>query len=348
MSGRLAMLAALIGVALIQMAGPAAAQTTHTVGVTGNSPENYAFNPDELSIEAGDTVSWCFDAAAGESPPCAEIDNLHDVQIKDESGTEIAKSDYFGPSNGEEAVFEYTFEEEGEYTYVCTLHATTMHGTLTVGDGGGGEDTTPPTTTALLNGADPVDTYDGPVEVTLEASDNSGGSGVESTEYALDGGDFQPYEGPFTVFDEGEHTIDYRSTDAAGNVEDTKQVSFTIDPDGGGGDDPAELATVVKPKNKRVKVGRKVNLRVRLANRGDQAATDPKVCVKAPRKRVKLGNGKCWTLAELAGGEKRTTRFAVKAKRPAAGKRIRLKFVTTAEGMKRQVTAVTLRVAKRR
>jgi plastocyanin len=344
---RLALLVALVGVALAQMAGVAAAQTTHYVGESGNSPADFGWDPPELEIATGDTVRWCFSEAAGEAPPCNDTAAIHDVHILDEGGDPVASSPVFGVGGGADAYFEYTFDEAGTFTYVCQIHPSTMVGTLTV-SGGGGEDVTPPTTTILLNGADPVEAYDGPVEVTLEASDNPGGSGLQSTEYALDGGDFVPYEGPFTVSEEGEHTIQYRSTDVAGNVEETREVTFTIDPDGGGGEDPAALATTVKPKNKRTKVGRKVAFRVQLANTGELAATDPKVCLKAPRNRVKLTNGRCWTLSELAGGEQRSTRFELKAKKRAAGKRVKVKFVTSAEGIKRQVQSATLRVAKKR
>jgi hypothetical protein len=98
--------------------------------------------------------------------------------------------------------------------------------------GGGGGDNTPPTTTATTDPADP-DGENGwfttPVEVTLDATDNEGGSGVESTEYSIDGGEFQAYTAPFTVSDEGEHAVEFRSTDADGNVESTKSLQVRID-----------------------------------------------------------------------------------------------------------------------
>src|SRR5690606_23977649 len=50
------------------------------------------------------------------------------------------------------------------------------------------------------------------------------------TEYSLDGGDtWQPYSGPVEFDDEGDYTVHYRSTDLAGNVEQAKQVSFTVE-----------------------------------------------------------------------------------------------------------------------
>ncbi len=91
-------------------------------------------------------------------------------------------------------------------------------------------------TTIQLDGADPVPTYDGPVEVALAATD-AGGSGVELSQYRVDAGAFTDYTAPFTVSGEGEHTVEYRSRDVAGNVEETKSVTFTIETGGGGGGD---------------------------------------------------------------------------------------------------------------
>jgi hypothetical protein len=97
---------------------------------------------------------------------------------------------------------------------------------------GGGGDVTPPTTTATTDPADPNGQngwFTGPVEVTLDATDNDGGSGVDSTEYSIDGGEFQPYTAPFSVSDDGEHEVEYRSTDVEGNVEATKSLDLKID-----------------------------------------------------------------------------------------------------------------------
>jgi len=138
-----------------------------------------------------------------------------------------------GEADSTEASPVHVFDEDGSYEVTLTVtyaDGETDSKTITVNVSG--EDTQPPTTTIQLNGADPVDTYDGPVEVTLSAEDE--GSGVEVTQYRVDGGDVNVYEEPFTVRGNGEHTVEYRSRDVAGNVEDWNSVTFTIEAPQGG------------------------------------------------------------------------------------------------------------------
>ena len=90
-------------------------------------------------------------------------------------------------------------------------------------------DETAPVTTATLDPAlpGPGGTYNRSVTVTLAATDQ-GGTGVERTDYSLDGGPFRRYTQPIRVSSNGVHTIAYRSTDGAGNEEAEKTVTFTI------------------------------------------------------------------------------------------------------------------------
>ena len=87
-----------------------------------------------------------------------------------------------------------------------------------------------PTTTADLQPAAVNGFYHDPT-VTLTADDGTG-SGIASTEYDIDGSGWQAYSAPFQVTGDGPHTLLYRSTDAAGNVEDTNTLNFTIDTTG--------------------------------------------------------------------------------------------------------------------
>ena len=93
----------------------------------------------------------------------------------------------------------------------------------------GDPDTIAPVTTATVNPPEPPGgIYDGPVTVTLSASDDAAGSGVQTTEYSLDGGAVQPYTTPFTVSGNGTHTVEYHSRDRAANTEASKSLQFQI------------------------------------------------------------------------------------------------------------------------
>jgi peptidoglycan/xylan/chitin deacetylase (PgdA/CDA1 family) len=95
-----------------------------------------------------------------------------------------------------------------------------------------GPDTTPPTTTIACNGGSCSSWYKAPVSVSLAATD-SGGSGVDKTVYTTDGSDPKTsssaitYTGPFTVAQTS--TVQFFSTDKAGNVEPTHSQLIQLD-----------------------------------------------------------------------------------------------------------------------
>ncbi|RIJ70548.1 DUF1349 domain-containing protein [Nakamurella silvestris] len=92
-------------------------------------------------------------------------------------------------------------------------------------------DTTAPVTASTLNPATPQGQngwYTTAVNVALAATD-TGGSGVASTQYSVDGGAWTAYTTAVAVSGNGSHTVLYHSTDVAGNVEADKSVSVKID-----------------------------------------------------------------------------------------------------------------------
>jgi hypothetical protein len=91
-------------------------------------------------------------------------------------------------------------------------------------------DTIPPVTSHTLAGTlGEHDWYQSAVTVTLTASDTCG-SGVQLTQYLVDGGDdWQDYTGPFALSAGGSHTVRYHSQDKADNWETEKQASVRID-----------------------------------------------------------------------------------------------------------------------
>lgn len=105
-------------------------------------------------------------------------------------------------------------------------------------------DTIPPITTISLSGTQGNNNwYTSDVVATLAATDNENGSGVEKIEYSLDNGTtWNVYTEPFIFSQEGVKTLQYRSIDKKGNIEETKsetikldktapEVSFSFDPE---------------------------------------------------------------------------------------------------------------------
>lgn len=105
--------------------------------------------------------------------------------------------------------------------------------------------------------ASEIITRDG-VTFDLTATDNL--SGLLKTEYRVNGGEWIVYDGPVTLAEEARYLIEYRSTDKAGNVEDTKSLLLIVDQTapvtdialpplpGGGGSDWYTDIIVIDPK----------------------------------------------------------------------------------------------------
>ncbi|MFD5779280.1 OmpL47-type beta-barrel domain-containing protein [Streptomyces sp. NPDC126933] len=94
------------------------------------------------------------------------------------------------------------------------------------------QDTTAPVTSAAVTGEKNANgAFITSAKVTLTATDAD--SGVDKTEYSLDGGPYLAYTTPVIVDRVGYHTLAHRATDKAGNTSQAKQVSFTIAQGGG-------------------------------------------------------------------------------------------------------------------
>ncbi|WP_373872398.1 OmpL47-type beta-barrel domain-containing protein, partial [Acrocarpospora phusangensis] len=87
-----------------------------------------------------------------------------------------------------------------------------------------------PVTTATPDPAQPASGwFTGLVLVTLAGVDEAQGSGVAKTEFQLDGGAWTAYAEPVVVTGDGPHTLNYRSVDRAGNVEQAKALALKVD-----------------------------------------------------------------------------------------------------------------------
>ncbi|MFI6349042.1 OmpL47-type beta-barrel domain-containing protein [Streptomyces sp. NPDC050560] len=94
------------------------------------------------------------------------------------------------------------------------------------------EDTTPPEVTAKVSGEKNSDgAYVNSAKVTLDATDAE--SGVDKTEYSVDGGPFLAYADPVVLDRVGSHSLQYRASDKAGNTSDAKSLSLRVVQGGG-------------------------------------------------------------------------------------------------------------------
>jgi len=89
-----------------------------------------------------------------------------------------------------------------------------------------GFDNVPPVTTITLSGNQGQNGYNGPVLVTLSATDNA--SGVAATYYVINSGDFQTYTEPVYAWLPGTNQVTAYSVDNAGNIEPYVISTFNI------------------------------------------------------------------------------------------------------------------------
>jgi Bacterial Ig-like domain len=206
-----------------------------------NAPEdNTAPEVDSTSPEDGTTgVEIGSDVSATFSEKM-KADTFSTSTFTVEDGDDNIAGDVSLSSDGLTATFNPSSDLAHSTTYTATIKGTV---TDEAGNQLGADyswtfttesapDTTPPTTTASLDPASHDGSngwYKSSIIITLSAEDNSGGSGVKSTTYEIDGGSTQTYSGPFTVSDDGEHAVTFRSEDNNGNKETDKSTSFKID-----------------------------------------------------------------------------------------------------------------------
>ena len=90
-------------------------------------------------------------------------------------------------------------------------------------------DTTAPTATAATSGnKDQRDNFVGSATLTLSATDDATGSGVQSIEYRTNGGAWTTYTTAVAFNAAGSYTVDYRATDKVNNTSVPKQVTFRV------------------------------------------------------------------------------------------------------------------------
>jgi plastocyanin len=80
---------------------------------------NIQFDPSDVTIKAGETVTWTNDEGVA-----------HDVDKTSGPGPQFSSGPEGGMMEGD--TFEHTFDKPGTYEYVCRVHAPGMAGTIEV------------------------------------------------------------------------------------------------------------------------------------------------------------------------------------------------------------------------
>lgn len=101
-------------------------QVSVDVGAEGNG-QNFAYAPAALLVDPGTTVTWEWTGAGGAH------NVVHDTDAGVGPDEEVFNSG--SPVDSAEETFEYTFEGEGVYPYVCIPHESLqMKGVVVVGE----------------------------------------------------------------------------------------------------------------------------------------------------------------------------------------------------------------------
>jgi plastocyanin len=109
--------------------GPALAAQSKTVEVSMVNAPGAKFEPETVTIAAGDTVQWTNPQAVGHTVTFDPKEAVNKSLVVLPAG--VAPFD--SGDMGEGAVFKHTFAEKGTYKYICLYHeAMGMVGTVIV------------------------------------------------------------------------------------------------------------------------------------------------------------------------------------------------------------------------
>jgi plastocyanin len=121
LAGLTVLATAALTVALLGAAAAPAKQAAKTKVVTVN---DFYFGPSSVTIKKGQSVQWVW----------SELNSYpHDVHLKKGPKNLKKKSTYSTKTTAvTEAQFKKKFETAGTYKFICTIHPTEMHLTVTV------------------------------------------------------------------------------------------------------------------------------------------------------------------------------------------------------------------------
>lgn len=149
----------------------------------------------------------------------------------------------------------------------------------------------------------------------------------------------------YTSLTEGKHTFYVKATNVSGEGDETADQSWTVVKEVKPPPGPAALGPLsVKPSGKKVKRGKSIVITAKVNNTGDSAAEGVKVCIKAPKKLVKVKKA-CVTKGALAAGATATVKFKATVARKARKKaKATLTFKATGTGLAAKTAKAVIRV----
>jgi PKD repeat protein len=181
------------------------------------------------------------------------------------------------------------------------------------------------------------------VDFTAEASDPDGDELSRSWDFDGDGTEDSTEESPTHMYVlPGEYEAELTVSDGELEVSDT--VTVTVGEDAG----EAALRLDAMPNRASVRVGKSKTFRARVGNVGDAAATGVRVCARTPARKAAVKGRECVRFASLAEAAEETARFAVRAKRRGAGKRVTVRFIAEAANAETETATATLKIKRKR
>lgn len=231
--------------------------TLDNKGTISFTSDNDLFNQGTVTNECGSKISGTYNLLSGSNQPVNKICDTSPPTLSITQPSNLTSLDHISSVNGTASddtfVSSVTGKIDGGQVLVATTSDIFAHWSfVTPGLSNGPHviqinttdsvglvtsqilsitvDNVPPTTTTTLSGTQGANKwYASPVSVTLNAVDNSDGSGVKSTTYSLDGGPHTTYSIPFTISGDSNHTLTFNSTDNAGNAELPNTLHIAID-----------------------------------------------------------------------------------------------------------------------
>src|SRR5206468_2199448 len=197
-----------------------------TFTIPTSTPSTYAVSPGSVSditppvttysaSGSSGVNSWYTSSVTVTLSATDDSSGLAAIHFRSDGGAwQTYASPFTSPSDGSHTIDYYSTDYSGNSEVIRTVAVKI--------------DSTAPSSSVQLAGTQAVDgSYINSVDVTLTSTDAT--SGIQSSQYRVDGGAWRSYASVFPVSGNGTHTVEYRSWDSAGFVEPRATTSIDVD-----------------------------------------------------------------------------------------------------------------------